>query len=124
MSAMNSRSKGVRGELEAAKVLGQLTGYKFVRVYGQSRMGDDAPDIDAPGSPWFVEVKLGKSHRIERALEQARAGALAESKRTGKAPRIAMVMARMDRGPWLVTQDVYGWASWTGEQAERRRGEA
>ena len=95
---MNSRSKGVRGELEAAKVLSKATGLQFRRVYGQSRQGDDAPDIDAPGSPWFIEVKLGKSHRIERAMGQAMAGALAEGK-----GRIPMVVSREDRSPWLMT---------------------
>jgi len=104
---VNSRAKGARGELEAAKVLGEKLGLELKRVYGQSRQGDDAPDIDGPGLGMFCEVKLGKSHRIENAMRQAIAGAEAEWKRSGRdrgmAKRRPMVVSREDRGEWLVT---------------------
>lgn len=119
MARINSRAKGKRGENEAAKALSEATGWQYARVYGQARQGDDAPDIDAPGSPYFVEVKLGKSHRIERALEQAVAGSEAELARVepikclrmAMKPRVPLVLSREDRGELLITMRLSDWAA-------------
>lgn len=62
MSKVNSRAKGIRGELEAAK-LWRRWFPDCQRTFGQSRRGgEEAPDIGSPemNKHFYVEVKRYK----------------------------------------------------------------
>ncbi len=62
MSKVNSRAKGIRGELEAAKLFRRWFP-DCQRTFGQSRKGgEEAPDIGSPemNKHFYVEVKRYK----------------------------------------------------------------
>lgn len=95
-----ARSKGSRGELEAAARLTELLGRPFRRAVGQSRSGGDAPDVEPDGwqvggesSAAWVEVKRG-SATITAAMRQAVAAC---------GSQLPIVLTREDRGEWLLT---------------------
>lgn len=95
-----ARSKGGRGEREAAGALSITLGRLFRRAVGQSRSGGDAPDVEPDGwqvggesSAAWIEVKRG-SATITAAMRQAAIACGA---------RLPIVLTRQDHGEWLVT---------------------
>lgn len=63
-----SRMKGKRGERQIAELLRPVFGADVRRGW-QSRSGKDACDIE--GTPYFIEVKVGKCPNPRAALKQA-----------------------------------------------------
>lgn len=100
-----SRDKGARGEREAAEKLTEVTGLPWRRSLVQTRMGGaEAPDVVCDELPGLhCEVKRGKRINLWAALEQA--------KRDADGKRVPFVLARKDRGKWvvLVELDDLGW---------------
>jgi hypothetical protein len=89
--AKKSREKGKRGERAAADKLREL--YPDAkRTISQSR---GAEDSDVGGTPWHVEVKIGKAPPIAPAMDQAI--------RDSRGERPPLVMSKKDRGDWLIT---------------------
>jgi hypothetical protein len=78
------RDKGKRGEREVAEALRAV--YPDAKRGWQSRAGSDAPDVD--GTPWWVEVKIGKAPPIWPAWKQAN---------TATDGRPPLVVVRRDR---------------------------
>ncbi len=106
-----SRSKGVRGELEACEALaGIIPGLK--RSYHQSRSGDDAPDIDCPGCKWWIEVKRAERVNLVKALGQASGAAhMADllAGGTGLTARPGVVAFRGNHEQWGVAFYLADW---------------
>ena len=95
---MNSRDKGKRGELEAAKLLKEH-GYDARR--GQQFSGANG-DPDVVGLPGIhIEVKRVEKLNIDEALEQA-----IRDKRENEIP---VVMHRKNRTPWKITMLFDDW---------------
>jgi hypothetical protein len=91
---INSRSKGKRGELEAKDALGELgiMARRRQQFCGEPGHGD----IVVEGWPELaVECKLGSSHDVYKAMEQAQAACLANG--------LGVVVHRKDRGRWMLT---------------------
>lgn len=93
------RSKGQRGEREAAKAL-QALWPDAKRGLGQARSGGDVPDVD--GTPFWCEVKRRQSIAALRYLEQADAAT------DGRPP---LVLMREDTAPgqrvrWVAMLDL------------------
>ena len=63
-----SRAKGARGERAIANIMKKYWP-NARRGVGQTRMGSDGADVE--GTPFWVEVKYGKSPRIQAAIDQA-----------------------------------------------------
>lgn len=98
MSGRRSRSKGKRGEREAAHKMEEVTGLDWRRGLGQSRGGaaEEEPDIVCDALPYLhVEVKRHKRPSIPAAMRQAIEDADARD--------IPVAMTRADRDEWLVT---------------------
>ena len=90
---MNSRSKGAKGEREAAHSLGELLGVELRR--GQQFCGANG-DADVVGIAGFhVEVKRNEHLNIHGAVDQA--------ERDAKDDAIPLVYHRKNSNPWLVT---------------------
>jgi hypothetical protein len=93
-----SRSKGKRGEQQAAAGLREIYGPQVRRGW-QAREGDDAADVEGvPG--WFVEVKRHRRVNVRAAFEQAteaRDGALKKGHPGGR----VVVAAQDDRKEML-----------------------
>ena len=89
---MNSRQKGKRGELEAAKVLKEY-GYDARRGQQFSGANGDADVVGLPGI--HLEVKRVEKLNISEAMQQSIRDA-----RDGELP---VVMHRKNRETWLVT---------------------
>ena len=86
-----SRSKGVRGELEAAAELRRLFGVEARR--GRQFQGtDESPDVqvDIPGV--HFEVKRNEALRLYEALAQAAEDA---------GDKVPVVLHRANRKPWV-----------------------
>jgi len=86
-----SRSKGVRGELEAAEELRRLFGVEARR--GRQFQGtDESPDVqvDIPGV--HFEVKRNEALRLYEALAQAAEDA---------GDKVPVVLHRANRKPWV-----------------------
>lgn len=89
---MNSRQKGKRGELEAAKV---LKGYGYDARRGQQFSGANG-DADVVGLPGIhLEVKRVEKLNISEAMQQ--------SIRDAREGELPVVMHRKNRETWLVT---------------------
>lgn len=114
MGGKMSRSKGKRGELEACEALSDVWP-DLKRVYGQSRMGSDAPDIDGPGCPVWIEVKRQESINVHAAMGQARDGALLAVETDGRR-RPPVIVHKRNRGEWLVTMRAKDLAHLIGER--------
>jgi len=71
MTAMQ-RTKGLRGEREFCKALGDYLGESIERRLGAER--DGGPDV-LLGSLWAIEVKRGERERLKEWWQQARAQA-------------------------------------------------
>ena len=95
---MNSRTKGKRGELEAAHLL-QKHGYDARRGQQFSGANGDADVVGLPGI--HIEVKRVEKLNIENAVEQAIRDA-----RDGEKPA---VLHRKNRRKWLVTMPFDEW---------------
>lgn len=88
----NSRSKGKRGELEAAAEIRRLFGVEAFRGR-QYHGGEDSPDI-ATGIPLVhFEVKRVEQLRLHAAMDQAIADAGEH--------RLPCILHKANRRPWL-----------------------
>ena len=95
---MNSRTKGKRGELEAAHLLKKY-GYDARR--GQQYSGSNG-DPDVVGLPGIhLEVKRVEKLNIDEALEQ--------SIRDARDEEVPVVMHRKNRTKWKVTMLFDDW---------------
>lgn len=95
---MNSRTKGKRGELEAAHVL-KKHGYDTRR--GQQFAGING-DADVVGLPYIhLEIKRVEKLNIDDALQQ--------SIRDARDAEIPVVMHRKNRTEWKVTMLFDDW---------------
>ena len=98
-----SRTKGARGEREVVALLRDVwAGIK--RGLTQTRGGNDAADVE--GSPYWIEVKIGKKPNIVAAMEQAK---------EATDGRPVAVFTRRDGEEWLVTMRA---VDWVAERAE------
>lgn len=96
MSGRRSRQKGARGEREAAAVLGEVTGHEWRRSASQAQAGAREPDVVSDAIPGEgPEVKRGKRVSLWAALRQA-------TEDSAQHGRIPWVLAREDRGEWVV----------------------
>lgn len=95
---MNSRSKGKRGELEAAHLL-QEYGYDARRSQQFAGMNGDADVVGLPGM--HIEVKRVEKLNLENAMEQ--------SARDARENEIPIVLHRKNRCEWLVTMSFTYW---------------
>ena len=95
---MNSRDKGKRGELEAAKLL-QSYGYDARRGQQFSGANGDADVVGLPGI--HIEVKRVEKLNIENAVAQSMHDA-----RVGEIP---VVLHRKNRSIWLMTMPFTLW---------------
>ena len=89
---MNSRTKGKRGELEAAHMLREY-GYDARRSQQYAGINNDADVVGLPGI--HIEVKRAEKLNVDDALEQA-----IRDKREDEIP---IVLHRKNRTPWKVT---------------------
>ena len=89
---MNSRQKGKRGELEAARVLRE-DGYETRRGQQYSGAAGDADVVGLPGI--HLEIKRVEKLNISEAMKQSIRDA-----RDGELP---VVMHRKNKETWLVT---------------------
>lgn len=89
---MNSREKGKRGELQAAKVLKEY-GYETRRGQQFSGANGDADVVGLPGI--HLEIKRVEKLNISKAMQQ--------SIRDAKDGEMPVVMHRRNRETWLVT---------------------
>ena len=89
---MNSREKGKRGELEAAKVL-KTYGSDARRGQQYSGASGDADVVGLPGV--HLEIKRVEKLNISEAMKQ--------SIRDARDGEMAVVMHRKNRETWLVT---------------------
>ena len=95
---MNSRTKGKRGELEAAHIL-KKHGYDARRGQQFAGINGDADVVGLPGI--HIEVKRVEKLNIDEALEQA-----IRDKRESEIP---IVMHRKNRTKWKVTMLFEDW---------------
>lgn len=89
---MNSREKGKRGELQAAKVLKEY-GYETRRGQQFSGANGDADVVGLPGI--HLEIKRVEKLNISKAMQQS-----IQDAKDGEMP---VVMHRRNREIWLVT---------------------
>lgn len=94
---MNSRQKGKRGELEAAKVLREALGHETRRGQQYSGASGDADVVGLPGV--HLEIKRVEKLNIVEAMKQA-----VRDARDGELP---VVMHRRNREPWLITMPLW-----------------
>ena len=98
-----SRRKGARGELEVVHLLrGLWHGVK--RGLTQTRGGGDVADVE--GSPYWIEVKIGKRPNIVAAMAQA-----LEARAERGDARPPVVFTRRDGEEWLVTMRARDWVA-------------
>ena len=91
---INSRDKGKRGELEAAKAWSELFGVELRRSQQFCGRSDDSDDI--VGQPGVsLEVKRVQRSNVQRVVARAVDDAADD--------RVAVVMHRGDHQPWLVS---------------------
>ncbi len=93
----SQRDKGKRGEREVASAL-RAWGYDAHRVQQSER----AYQCDVEGTPWWLEVKIGKSIRFWAAIAQADADAEAEASRKGKSRPPVVAFRRDGDTQWRV----------------------
>ena len=89
---MNSREKGKRGELQAAKVLKEY-GYETRRGQQFSGANGDADVVGLPGIHLEIKrvEKLNNSKAMQQSIQDAKDG------------EMPVVMHRRNRETWLVT---------------------
>lgn len=94
----NSRQKGKRGELEAARVLREY-GYDCRRGQQYSGANGDADVVGLPGI--HIEVKRRERLDLYAAVDQA--------KRDRKEDELPAVFHRKNNCDWLVTMPLDAW---------------
>lgn len=92
---MNSREKGKRGELEAAKVLREY-GYNTRRGVQYCGANGDADVVGLPGI--HLEIKRTERLNLDKAYEQ--------SVRDARDDEVPVVMHRKNRGQWMVSMSL------------------
>ena len=95
---MNSRTKGKRGELEAAHLLKEY-GYEARRGQQFSGANGDPDVVGLPGV--HIEVKRVEKLNLYEAV--------AQSVRDAKEGEIPIVLHRKNRAKWLVTMPFEEW---------------
>lgn len=95
---MNSREKGVRGELEAAHLLREY-GYETRRGQQFSGANGDADVVGLPGI--HLEIKRVEKLNIDEALTQ--------SVRDARENEIPVVMHRKNKTMWKITMRFDDW---------------
>jgi hypothetical protein len=88
---VNSRRKGVRGEVAAAKAWTEATGLEARRGQ-QYAGGPDSPDVVTDGAV-HLEVKRCEHLSLYKAIEQARADA--------GCAQVPVLLHRKNGKPWL-----------------------
>ena len=107
MSTINSRSKGIRGELEFAQKCLTPSGIPARR--GQQYAGSyESPDVKTAADPLFhFEVKRDRNRQLTVWYDQAQRDA-------GR--RIAVVAHRNNRKPWMTTLGLRDFMGMLGER--------
>lgn len=101
-----SVTKGKEWEREVAARLEEATGLPYCRVLTEARDGN-CGDVDAPGSPFSVQCKVGAAPRIYDALREAVEASegeripLAVVKKNGSGSRPPVEMAVLPLGAFL-----------------------
>jgi hypothetical protein len=112
---VNSRAKGIRGELEACKLLASCD---FPAIRSQQHKGaSDASDVLVPRFEQlslFPEVKRVEQLRLNdwmnKCLEDIKTHSMAEAEREGKEmyatkPQMPVILHRRTKEPWFITMD-------------------
>ena len=99
----NSRAKGAAAEREVVKIL-EDKGFTARRGL-QFRSGEDQPDVICTQLPFHFEVKRQEKARLEKWMQQARSDAEIYGK-------VAMVVHRSNRTPWMVTFNLDDFLDW------------
>jgi len=89
----DSRSKGKRGELDAAKMIARATGCRAWRGR-QHRGGADSPDVRTDPDGCRIEVKRTERLDLYAAVDQAR-------RETPDAEQAVAVVHRRNGRPWV-----------------------
>ena len=106
---MNSRAKGVRGELAVAHLF-QKYGYKAERGQQHDGMSGHA---DVVGVPYlWIEAKWREELNLEQAMQQAERDC-SELRRQGE-DSLPVVVHKKNRQKWSVTMRLYDLISMTG----------
>ncbi len=93
-----SRVKGAVGERQVAGLFLEH-GFIAKRMVGQSRSGDNAPDVCVDGLDWlWIESKIGARPNIAAALRQAEAASEGSGEGT-----CAVAITRQDREKAIVS---------------------
>ena len=96
---LNSRAKGVRGELQVAHMF-QEYGYDAQRGYQHDGMLGHA---DVEGVPYiWIECKWNEDLDVTKAIKQAERDSDAYMRKTGK-DVFPVVIRKKSRRPWMVT---------------------
>ena len=95
---MNSRNKGKRGELEAARILREH-GYEARRSQQYAGINNDADVVGLPGI--HIEVKRVEKLNVDEALQQ--------SIRDAKDDEVPVLMHRKNRTEWKITMLFDDW---------------
>lgn len=100
--AINSKTKGKEGELEACHFINNLTTLTMRRTaqFNGKELDSKADIVGMPGI--HVEVKRVQALNINLAMEQA----VRDSSGTSEIP---IVMHRKNRTPWLITMEADKW---------------
>ena len=107
---MNSRTKGKRGELEAAHLLKEY-GYEARRGQQFSGANGDPDVVGLPGV--HIEVKRVEKLNLYEAV--------AQSVRDAKEGEIPIVLHRKNRAKWLVTMQFEEWMKLYKAREENER---
>ena len=109
----NSRRKGIKGELDVAKILSEELGFPIKRILDQTREGGH--DISIPG--YAVEVKRVENLSLPAAIRQAKKSA------HGNGIDNWAVAYRSNHGPWRVvlSTDLEGLATLSREQIKAEK---
>ena len=95
---MNSRDKGKRGELEAARILREH-GYEARRSQQYAGINNDADVVGLPDI--HIEVKRVEKLNVDEALQQ--------SIRDAKDDEVPVLMHRKNRTEWKITMLFDDW---------------
>jgi hypothetical protein len=125
---VNSKAKGIRGELEAAK-LWRRWFPDARRSFGQARNGYEQPDIiGGPEKHFYVEVKRARiitdgmiEKWWEKVIDDERR--YREMNNLGETPLVVVLMFREDDEDWLIkvpgTYPLIVWC-WFAEDLDKR----
>jgi len=102
---LNSRAKGARAEVEAVKLIHDLTGYPTRRLRGPGANADAGDIGGVPGCVVEVKDRVNVGESISIGIPQARAAA----QRTGTP--WPTVWVRLRGGRWVVVMEPDAWAA-------------